>query len=256
MSMKVEKTAIPDVLILTPKVFGDDRGFFLESYNQNIFKDAGIPLEFVQDNHSRSSRGVLRGLHFQENKPQGKLVRVSRGSVLDVAVDLRADSDTFGKSEVFKLSDKNFHQLWIPPGFAHGFCGLDKENYIIYSCTQYRDKASEKAIKYNDKKLNIKWPTKKPVVSKKDQSAIAFVEFKKKYCKLDSPLVAAYALGIMYKAKAKTIYLVGFDGYKENPMLNDQMEVIFKRFKDLDNSPDLVSLTPTLYKAINKSGLI
>ncbi len=130
---------------------------------------------------SYSKKNVIRGLHIQTKNSQGKLISVLKGKIYDVALDLRKNSKTFGKVFSCILSEKNSQSIYIPPGFAHGFCGLEKENYIIYSCTQYRDKVSEKAIKYNDKKLNIKWPTKKPVVSKKDQSAIAFVEFKKKY---------------------------------------------------------------------------
>ena len=130
---------------------------------------------------SYSKKNVIRGLHIQTKNSQGKLISVLKGKIYDVALDLRKNSKTFGKVFSCILSEKNSQSIYIPPGFAHGFCGLEKENYIIYSCTQYRDKASEKGIKYNDKKLNIKWPTKKPVVSKKDQSAIAFVEFKKKY---------------------------------------------------------------------------
>jgi dTDP-4-dehydrorhamnose 3,5-epimerase len=126
---------------------------------------------------SYSKKNVIRGLHIQTKKSQGKFVSVLKGKVYDVAVDLRKNSKTFGKFFSYVLSEKNSHSIYIPPGFAHGFCGLEKENYIIYSCTQYRNAASERAIKYNDKKLNIKWP----VVSKKDQNAITFFKFKEKY---------------------------------------------------------------------------
>ena len=132
---------------------------------------------------SYSKKNVIRGLHIQTKKSQGKFISALKGRVYDVAVDLRKDSKTFGKYFSCILSEKNSQSIYIPPGFAHGFCGLGKENYIIYSCTQYRDANSERAIKYNDKKLNIKWPIKNPVISKKDQNAITFIEFKKKYLK-------------------------------------------------------------------------
>ena len=132
---------------------------------------------------SYSKKNVIRGLHIQTKKSQGKFISALKGRVYDVAVDLRKNSKTFGKYFSCILSEKNSQSIYIPPGFAHGFCGLGKENYIIYSCTQYRDANSERAIKYNDKKLNIKWPIKNPVISKKDQNAITFIEFKKKYLK-------------------------------------------------------------------------
>ena len=130
---------------------------------------------------SISKKNVIRGLHYQLNKPQGKFISVLKGEILDVVVDLRKKSKTSGKYFSCILSEKNAKSIYIPPGFAHGFCALDKENYIIYSCTKYRDAASERSIKYNDKNLKIKWPTKRPIVSKKDKNAISFVEFKKKY---------------------------------------------------------------------------
>ena len=130
---------------------------------------------------SYSKRNVIRGLHIQTKKPQGKFISVLKGKVFDVAVDLRKNSKTFSKFYSCILSEKNSQSIYIPPGFAHGFCGLEKENYIIYSCTQYRDAKSEKAIMYNDKKINIKWPIKNPIISKKDQNAMTFIQFKEKY---------------------------------------------------------------------------
>ena len=130
---------------------------------------------------SYSKKNVIRGLHIQTKKSQGKFISILKGKVYDVALDLRKNSKTFGKSFTCILSEKNSKSIYIPPGFAHGFCGLDKENYIIYSCSQYRSAASERAIKYNDKKLKIKWPSKKPIVSKKDKNAMTFFEFKNKY---------------------------------------------------------------------------
>ena len=172
----IVKTKFKDLFIFKNKSFKDKRGYFKELIKEKQIKKK-LPFTVM----SYSKKNVIRGLHIQTKNSQGKLISVLKGKVYDVALDLRKNSKTFGKVFSCILSEKNSQSIFIPPGFAHGFCGLEKENYIIYSCTQYRDKASEKAIKYNDKKLNIKWPTKKPVVSKKDQSAIAFVEFKKKY---------------------------------------------------------------------------
>ena len=172
----INKTKFKDLFIFKNKSFKDKRGYFKELIKEKQIKKK-LPFTVM----SYSKKNVIRGLHIQTKNSQGKLISVLKGKVYDVALDLRKNSKTFGKVFSCILSEKNSQSIFIPPGFAHGFCGLEKENYIIYSCTQYRDKASEKTIKYNDKKLNIKWPTKKPVVSKKDQSAIAFVEFKKKY---------------------------------------------------------------------------
>ncbi len=172
----INKTKFKDLFIFKNKSFKDKRGYFKELIKEKQIKK-NLPFTVM----SYSKKNVIRGLHIQTKNSQGKLISVLKGKVYDVALDLRKNSKTFGKVFSCILSEKNSQSIYIPPGFAHGFCGLEKENYIIYSCTQYRDKVSEKAIKYNDKKLNIKWPTKKPVVSKKDQSAIAFVEFKKKY---------------------------------------------------------------------------
>mgnify|MGYP001417191512 FL=1 len=172
------KTKFKDLLVFKNKSFKDKRGYFKELIKENQLKKK-MPFTVM----SYSKKNVIRGLHIQTKKSQGKFISILKGKVYDVALDLRKNSKTFGKSFTCILSEKNSKSIYIPPGFAHGFCGLDKENYIIYSCTQYRNAKSEKAIKYNDKKLNIKWPTKKPVVSKKDQNAITFIEFKKKYLK-------------------------------------------------------------------------
>ena len=172
------KTKFKDLLVFKNKSFKDKRGYFKELIKENRIKKK-LPFTVM----SYSKKNVIRGLHIQTKKSQGKFISILKGKVYDVALDLRKNSKTFGKVFTCTLSEKNSKSIYIPPGFAHGFCGLDKENYIIYSCTQYRDAKSEKAIKYNDKKLNIKWPTKKPIVSKKDQKAITFIEFKKKYLK-------------------------------------------------------------------------
>ena len=172
------KTKFKDLLVFKNKSFKDKRGYFKELIKENQIKKK-LPFTVM----SYSKKNVIRGLHIQTKKSQGKFISILKGKVYDVALDLRKNSKTFGKFFTCILSEKNSKSVYIPPGFAHGFCGLDKENYIIYSCTQYRNAKSEKAIKYNDKMLNIKWPTKKPIVSKKDQNAITFIEFKKKYLK-------------------------------------------------------------------------
>ena len=157
--MNVVRTSIPDVLVLEPKVFGDARGFFLESFNQRVFDEAvGAHVEFVQDNHSRSARGVLRGLHYQLRQTQGKLVRAVRGAVFDVAVDIRANSSTFGKWVGVELTEENQKQLWVPPGFAHGFLVLSETADFLYKTTDYYAPAHERAIAWNDPSIAIEWP--------------------------------------------------------------------------------------------------
>lgn len=157
--MKVSATAIADVLIIEPKVFGDTRGFFYESFNQKNFNEVtGTNYDFVQDNHSRSSKGVLRGLHYQIEEPQGKLVRATRGAVFDVAVDIRKSSSTFGKWIGVELSDKNHRQLWIPPGLAHGFLVLSNEADFLYKTTNYYAPKHECCIVWNDQDIGIEWP--------------------------------------------------------------------------------------------------
>ena len=168
--MQVIKTEIPDVKIINPKVFGDQRGFFLETYEQKRYQEMlNINLTFVQDNHSRSQKNVLRGLHFQKENPQGKLVRVVRGEVFDVAVDIRKDSSTYGKWVGVILSEDNKSQLWIPPGLAHGFLVLSDIADFEYKCTNYYDPNSERCLLWNDPTVNINWPISTPILSDKDR---------------------------------------------------------------------------------------
>ena len=157
--MKATPTAIPDVIVIEPKVFGDARGFFYESFNGRAFDEAvGRHVEFVQDNHSRSSQGVLRGLHYQIQQPQGKLVRVTRGAVFDVAVDIRKSSKTFGQWVGVELTEDNHKQLWVPPGFAHGFLVLSETADFLYKTTDYYAPAHERCIVWNDATIGIQWP--------------------------------------------------------------------------------------------------
>lgn len=169
--MKVIETAIPGLLILEPKVFGDARGFFMESYNAKAFQDAtGLDVTFVQDNHSRSGKGVLRGLHYQIEQAQGKLVRVTRGSVFDVAVDLRKSSPTFGQWAGVELSEENSRQLWIPPGFAHGFLVTSDSADFLYKTTDYYAPQFERSLAWNDPTVGVEWPLAgaAPLLSAKD----------------------------------------------------------------------------------------
>ncbi|WP_312669896.1 dTDP-4-dehydrorhamnose 3,5-epimerase [Pseudescherichia sp.] len=171
--MNVIKTAIPDVLIFEPKVFGDDRGFFFESFNQRVFEEAvGRKVEFVQDNHSKSCKGVLRGLHYQlEPYAQGKLVRCVFGEVFDVAVDIRKSSPTFGKWVGVHLSAENKRQLWIPEGFAHGFLVISEMAEFVYKTTNYYHPVSDRGIAWNDQSININWPLQgAPLLSEKDNN--------------------------------------------------------------------------------------
>lgn len=168
--MNVIKTKLNGVVIIEPKVFGDDRGFFLESFNSSRYKEiAGITDAFVQDNHSRSSQGVLRGLHFQKTKPQGKLVRVVSGEVYDVAVDIDPASSTYGRHEGVILSAENKRQFYIPPGYAHGFAVLSASADFEYKCTDYYDPADEGGIIWNDPDIAIEWPIEQPTLSDKDR---------------------------------------------------------------------------------------
>ena len=174
--MKATRLAIPDVVLIEPKVFGDARGFFFESFNQKAFNDAtGTNHQFVQDNHSRSSRGVLRGLHYQIQQAQGKLVRVARGAVFDVAVDIRRSSPTFGQWVGAQLSEDNQHQLWVPPGFAHGFLVLSESADFLYKTTDYYAPQHERSIAWNDPSIGISWPAlaqgQQPLLSAKDSAA-------------------------------------------------------------------------------------
>lgn len=176
--MQAIPTAIPDVLILEPKVFGDARGFFFESFNQRAFCQAtGLDLDFVQDNHSRSARGVLRGLHYQLKQPQGKLVRVVRGSVFDVAVDLRKGSPTFGRWVGAELSEHNHRQMWVPAGFAHGFLVTSDSADFLYKTTDYYAPEHERCIAWNDPTIAIRWPLDgAPVLSAKDQQGVPLAQ--------------------------------------------------------------------------------
>jgi dTDP-4-dehydrorhamnose 3,5-epimerase len=167
--MTILETAIPNVLIVEPTVFGDSRGFFFESFNENEFLKAGIRAKFVQDNHSRSAKHVLRGLHYQIFRPQGKLIRVVRGEVFDVAVDLRRSSATFGKWVSAVLNEENKRMLWIPPGFAHGFLALSEVVDFLYKTTDFYSPADERTIIWNDPELAIDWPLQgNPIISRKD----------------------------------------------------------------------------------------
>ncbi|TAH39198.1 MAG: dTDP-4-dehydrorhamnose 3,5-epimerase [Bacteroidetes bacterium] len=167
--MKFKTTEIKGLILVEPSVFEDERGHFMEFYNSRTFQANGIDVEFVQDNLSHSKKGVIRGLHFQEQPfEQGKLVRVAHGSALDVVLDLRKDSPTFGQTYSLILSAENNFMLWIPAGFAHGFEALSDDVVFIYKVTKYYNQSSEKGIRYNDPELNIKWQTKEPIVSKKD----------------------------------------------------------------------------------------
>lgn len=180
--MKVTPTAIPDVLMVEPRVFGDARGFFFESYNEKAFREAtDVHATFVQDNHSRSSRGVLRGLHYQIRQPQGKLVRVVRGAVFDVAVDLRRSSMTFGKWVGTELSEENHRELWVPPGFAHGFLVLSEHADFLYKTTDYYAPEYERCVSWNDRRVGIEWPlalagVAEPRLSAKDCTGTALAD--------------------------------------------------------------------------------
>jgi len=176
--MQIVQTAIPDVLILEPKVFGDDRGFFYESFNQQQFQSlTGINAPFVQDNHSKSAKNVLRGLHYQIEQPQGKLVRVTVGEVFDVAVDLRQQSATFGQWVGVILSAENKRQLWVPPGFAHGFLVMQDNTEFLYKTTDYYAPQHERCIRWNDAEIDIEWPIQNtPILSAKDQMGLALAD--------------------------------------------------------------------------------
>ena len=180
--MTIQETSIQDLLIIQPRIFADDRGYFYESYNKKIFLKLGLDLNFVQDNQSLSQKGVLRGLHFQ-NPPfaQGKLVRVIQGSVLDVVVDIRSNSPTYGQHEKVILSGENKTMFWIPPGFAHGFITLEDNTIFTYKCTVGYNKESESALLWNDPKLNIDWGDINPLISTKDKEAELFENFKSQF---------------------------------------------------------------------------
>ena len=174
--MKISPAQIPDVLLIQPKVFGDARGFFFESYNAKRFRElTGLSVAFVQDNHSRSQKGVLRGLHYQIRQPQGKLVRVVAGEVFDVAVDLRRASATFGRWVGERISAANKRQMWVPPGFGHGFYVLSETAEVLYKTTDYYAPEHERCIRWDDPDLGIRWPLdESPMVSAKDQQGVFF----------------------------------------------------------------------------------
>jgi dTDP-4-dehydrorhamnose 3,5-epimerase len=175
--MKVTKSKLSGVLTIEPKVFGDERGYFMETWQQQRYVEAGIKEQFVQSNVSKSQKGVLRGLHFQNPNPQGKLVYVLEGEVFDVAVDIRRGSPTFGQHEAIILSDKNHKQFYVPEGFAHGFCVLSESATFCYMCTNYYDASSEASLLWNDEALNIDWPINSPTLSNKDSKALKLNEF-------------------------------------------------------------------------------
>jgi dTDP-4-dehydrorhamnose 3,5-epimerase len=176
--MQIQKTNITDLLIITPKVFRDDRGSFFEPYNKQLFASQGLYMEFVQDNQSVSCKGVIRGLHLQAPPfAQGKLVRVVRGSALDVAVDIRKNSPTFGKHVTVKLNAEENKLFWIPEGFAHGFIALEDNTIFQYKVTNYYNKDSEMSIRWDDPTLNIQWGVEHPLVSEKDRQSPLFEEF-------------------------------------------------------------------------------
>ncbi len=171
--MKITATAIPEVLLLEPVVHGDHRGFFVETFRRSWFDARGLPADFVQDNHSKSGQGTLRGLHYQLNKPQGKLVRAIQGEIFDVAVDLRKASPTFGKWAGVTLSADNKRQLWVPPGFAHGFYVTSETAEIVYKCTEYYAPEDDRSLRWNDEAIGIRWPLLEdsPVLSDRDRDA-------------------------------------------------------------------------------------
>lgn len=166
--MTVRETPLPGVLLVEPKIFADERGFFIETFSTRAFEGTGIPEHFVQDNHSRSSRGVLRGLHYQLHNPQGKLVHAARGRIFDVAVDIRVGSPTFGKWFGTELNDENLNSLWVPPGFAHGFFVLSDIADVIYKCTDLYHGSDDRGVLWNDPRIGIEWPDVNPILSSKD----------------------------------------------------------------------------------------
>jgi len=174
--MKVEQTKLDGVLLVTPKVFGDDRGFFMETYNKEIALNSGLPDEFVQDNHSKSSKGVLRGLHYQTPQWQGKLVRVVQGEIFDVAVDIRHGSPTYGQWVGEYLNDENKQQLYVPEGFAHGFVVTSDTAEVVYKCTSLYAPQQEGSLLWNDPDIGIEWPVESPLLSEKDKNAVRLAD--------------------------------------------------------------------------------
>lgn len=177
--MKVIKTKLSGVIIIEPKVFSDSRGFFKENFQVQCYREIGIDYDFVQDNYSRSQKGVLRGLHFQKTKPQGKLVSCLRGAVFDVAIDVNPLSLTFGQYVGVELTEENHRQLWVPPGYAHGFCVLTDIADFQYKCTDYYDPYDEGGVIWNDPDVNINWPIERPLLSNKDAKLPSLKEFER-----------------------------------------------------------------------------
>jgi dTDP-4-dehydrorhamnose 3,5-epimerase len=177
--MEFIPTSIPDVILVQPKVFGDSRGYFLETWQERVFEAAGLPVHFVQDNHSHSSQWILRGLHYQIHQPQGKLVRVTRGAVFDVAVDVRRSSPTFGAWTGVELSDTNHRMLWVPAGFAHGYLALTEQVDFLYKCTDFYEPRFERTVRWNDPQLAIEWPLPRdvvPLLAARDAAAVGLSE--------------------------------------------------------------------------------
>lgn len=172
----VTETKLPGVVIIEPKVFHDQRGFFLETYNQAVYEEAGIDLPFVQDNHSRSSSGVLRGLHYQLKHPQGKLVAVLQGKILDVIADIRLGSPTFGQTVTVEISEEDKRRVYVPPGYAHGFCVLSDTVDLLYKCTDYYHPEDEYGVAWNDPALGLDWPLENPILSAKDQEYVGLAD--------------------------------------------------------------------------------
>jgi dTDP-4-dehydrorhamnose 3,5-epimerase len=175
--MIVESTSLPDVLLIKPDLFGDSRGYFLESWNRQRYAEAGLDRDFVQDNLSLSRQGILRGLHFQNPSPQGKLVQVLKGEVFDVAVDIRTGSPTFGQCYGVTLSEENHFQLWVPEGFAHGFCVTSDMALFAYKCTDFYNPAAEFSLRFDDPDIGIAWPVREPALSAKDQAGRLLKDF-------------------------------------------------------------------------------
>jgi dTDP-4-dehydrorhamnose 3,5-epimerase len=178
--MRVLPTDLPGVLLIDPDVFRDSRGYFLETFNQRRYREAGISCSFVQDNQSRSVRGTLRGIHAQLRKPQGKLIRVVRGEIFDVAVDVRPGSPTFGKWIGANLSAESFRQIFIPPGFAHGFCVTSESADVAYSCTDFYDRSDEVGFRWDDPAVGITWPVDRPLLSAKDAALPTLAELRQR----------------------------------------------------------------------------
>ena len=174
--MNIVVTDLPDVLLIEPNIFGDARGFFVETFHEAKLRAAGFDWRFVQDNHSRSRRGVLRGLHYQVRRPQGKLIRVARGEIFDVAVDIRRGSPTFGRWTCAVLNDENLRQIFVPPGFAHGFCVLSEVADVEYKCTEFYAPELERTILWNDPAIGIAWPLADPLLSDKDRRGVPLAE--------------------------------------------------------------------------------